>query len=270
VPAALTDLVLRLLEKSPDARVQSSADLIAALERIQTSAEPERAYIRLLHRWQRTRRARRQPARRARMAWFTTAIVVMAIAAVALATFWRRTPAGEAPPPTDVTLAVMPFESIPATKDTTLADGLADAFISRLGQLPGVRVLPLTATGRLRGQDPLEAARQLGATRVLTVRLQREGGAIRATPQLLSAKDGQVIWTTMVPTEESQIFTIQDTIVKQVLEQLAPQLSANASTRITAVGTRNNDAYEKCSRPRDRLESTAANLTQAANSSGRL
>ena len=237
VPTSLVDIVLRLLEKSPEARVESSADLIAALECIETWPSPQRPWTRLTHRWRQARRMRKWPMRKARAARTSAAVVVAAIAAVGLVSYsWWR-PAG-------VTLAVMPFESIPAAKDNALETGLTDQIISRLGQMPGVRVLPITATRRLSGKDPLEAARELGATLVLTLRLQREGGEIRAPAQLVSTKDGQVIWTTMVTTDASRMFTIQDVIVKQMVEQLAPRLSANASTRIATAGTRDNEAYQ--------------------------
>ncbi len=257
VPPALVDIVLRLLEKSSEARVQSSADLIAALQSIETWSSPQRPWTRLAHRWQQARRMREWPMRRARAARISAAVVVTAIAAAGVVSYsWR--PAG-------VTLAVMPFESIPAAKDNALEMGLTDQIISRLGQIPGVRVLPITATRRLSGNDPLEAARELGATFVLTMRLQREGGEIRASAQLVSTKDGQVIRPTMVTTDTSRMFTIQDVIVKQMVEQLAPRLSANASTRIASVGTRNNNAYEAYVRGRAiLLEPTPANLRRAA------
>jgi tetratricopeptide (TPR) repeat protein/TolB-like protein len=258
VPPALVDIVLRLLEKSSEARVQSSADLIAALEGIETWSSPQPPWTRLAHRWRRARRMRKWPMRRARAAaGVSAAVVVTAIAVVGVVSYWWR-PAG-------VTLAVMPFENIPAAKDNALEIGLTDQIISRLGQIPGVRVLPITATRRLSGKDPLEAARELGATLVLTMRLQRESGEIRAPAQLASTTDGQVIWTTMVTTDASRMFTIQDVIVKQMVEQLAPRLSANASTRIVTVGTRSNDAYHAYVRGRAIvLEPTPQNLKRAA------
>ena len=255
VPPALVDIVLRLLEKSSEARVQSSADLITSLEGIETWSLPQRWWTRLAQR--QTRRMRKWPMRRARAAQISAAVIVTAITAVGLMWYsWR--PAG-------VTLAVMPFESIPAAKDNALETGLTDQIISRLGQIPGVRVLPITATHRLSENDPVEAARQLGATFVLTMRLQRDGGEIRASAQLTSTKDGQVIRPTMVTTDTSRMFTIQDVIVKQMVEQLAPRLSADASTRIATVGTRNNDAYQAYIRGRAiGLEPTPANLKRSA------
>jgi eukaryotic-like serine/threonine-protein kinase len=257
VPPALVDLVLRLLEKSSEARVQSSADLIAALECIGMWSSPQRPWTGLAHRWRQARRTHKWPTRRARAARISAAVLVTAIAVGGVVSYSRR-PAG-------VTLAVMPFQSIPATTDNALETGLTDQIISRLGQMPGVRVLPITATRRLSGNDPMEAARELGATFVLTMRLQREGGEIRASAQLIATNDGQVIRPTMVTTDTLRMFTIQDVIVKQMVEQLAPGLSANASTRIATVGTRNNEAYEAYIRGRAiLLEPTPANLKRAA------
>ena len=130
VPAALGDIVMRLLEKSPDARFQSSADVIAALE----SAD----------------------------------LTVVDETRVARVGYWRRGSGAIAADATAVTLAVMPFRSIPPGSGNDLLElGLADVFIGRLSQLSDVRVLPLTATERLRAEDPREAARRLGANRVL-------------------------------------------------------------------------------------------------------
>ena len=74
VPPALADIVMRLLEKSPDARFQSSAELIAALEGVDVTAP--RAP---LH-----RPAVRKP-RRARARWIAVAVLGALLTAIAVA-----------------------------------------------------------------------------------------------------------------------------------------------------------------------------------------
>ena len=123
----------------------------------------------------------------------------------------------------------MPFRSLPATQGNELLEiGLADVFVSRLGQLTGVRVLPLTATERLKGQEPRQAGRALEATHVLTVALQRDQHTVRAVPQLTLVSDGRIVWSTNVDTDAASVFSIQDIIVTRVIEELAPQLSSGA------------------------------------------
>ena len=159
---------------------------------------------------------------------------------------WDREPgpASGGDPPA-VVLAVMPFRSLPATDDNELLEiGLADVFISRLGQLADVRVLPLTATERLKGQEPREAARALGATHVLTVTLQHDQRSVRAVPQLTLVSDGRIVWSTNVDTDAASVFSIQDIIVTRVVAELAPQLSAGARTTLARAGTRNSQAFD--------------------------
>src|SRR5688572_31195274 len=114
-----------------------------------------------------------------------------AVAAHAVASYREHTPdvpaSARTAPSASTTLAIMPFRSIPpGNANDPLELGLADVLISRLGQLSNVRVLPLSATERLRTEEPLEAARRLGADRVLTVTLQRDGHTVRAVPRLVS------------------------------------------------------------------------------------
>jgi serine/threonine-protein kinase len=153
--------------------------------------------------------------------------------------------------PPAVILAVMPCRSIPSGSGNDFLEiGLADVFISRLSQLANVRVLPLTATERLRGEDPRDAARHLRANRVLVVTLQRDSGLVRAGVHLLAVDDDRTIWATTVDTDASSVFSIQDIIVTRVIEELAPHLETGLRARLARPGTRNNEAFETYLRAR--------------------
>jgi serine/threonine-protein kinase len=144
-----------------------------------------------------------------------------------------------------ITLAVMPFRTIPASASNDFLEvGLAEVFISRMGQLPGVRVLPLTATERLRDLDPCRAARRLGANHVLIATIQRDGLLVRASVHLLSVIEERTISTMTVDADASSVFSIQDIIVTRLLEELAPQIASASRARLAKPGTRNNDAFE--------------------------
>lgn len=251
VPAALFDIVMRLLEKDPERRFQSAAEVIAALEAVDADA-PRRAGAG-------GRRARRRVGLR------RSAVAVAAVVAVASGVVFflgRQSRAAVKRPA--LTLAVMPFRSIPPARENDLLElGLAEVLISRLGQLSSVRVLPLSATERVRSLEPVAAARKLGADRVLTVTLQREKDRVRAVPRLMSAS-GEPIWSTTVDTDASSVFSIQDIIVTRVIEELEPKLSAGGKSRLARAGTRNNAAFEAYVRGRAYvLKPTAADLTRA-------
>ena len=262
VPPALAAIVTRLLEKPPDARYQSAGSLVDALERVDIGDHWTSAGI-----WSRRAIRRLRAGTRSRRVSMT-AVAAIGVAAATIATAWpwlRETgPAnGDSP---GLVLAVMPFRSLPATADNELLEiGLADVFVSRLGQLAGVRVLPLTATERLRGQEPRQAGRALEATHVLAVTLQRDQSTVRAVPQLTLVSDGRIVWSTNVDADAASVFSIQDIIVTRVIEELAPQLSSGARATLARAGTRNSVAFDAYLRGRVHVaKPTPKDLMQAA------
>ncbi len=257
LPIALCDLVGRLLEKSPDARLQSTAELVSALGRIEQPAsghELSAAISRKSLPWLKSFPA---PVSRSRRTAAALAGILLIAVAVA-----KYAPISNT---ADVTLAVTPFVSTPADNDG-LEIGLADVFISRLSQLTDIRVLPLTVTaGLTNDRDPVEAARRAGATHLLTGRLQRDDGFVRATVELVSTSNRQTIWLGPVDTDASSLFAIQDIVVARIVDEIAPQLAAGARRRLASPGTRSNAAYESYLRGRAHAaKPTKLGMTQAA------
>jgi serine/threonine protein kinase/tetratricopeptide (TPR) repeat protein len=271
VPATLREIVTRLLQKSPGDRFQSSADLIAALERVELSsvhspAGGARSVAASAGSSNGTAVSSAAPTPTRPARWAAVALICLAATALALVWNSRRSSVSPVSDTTSVTLAVMPFRSIPAADDQDLLElGLADVFISRLGRLSLIRVLPLTATERLRAQDhPTEAVRKLGATHVLTGTIQRDERRVRATVQLLRTADDRAIWSVPIDADASSVFSIQDIIVTRVIEELAPRLAAVTRRELSNPGTRNSAAFEAHLRGRAFVtKATRAELTRA-------
>lgn len=225
-PPALVALVARLLQKSPDARCQSTADVMSALEGVDARSR---------HFSQRPRVIR----------WTAAAALVLVLALAAGAARWWVHRASR-PAPSErpaIVLAVMPFRSIPDASDV-IEIGLPDVLVNRLSRLADIRVLPIAATERLRAAPSSEVGQRLGATHVLTGTVQREGGAVRATVQLVSTAENRTTWSSPVDTDASTLFAIQDIVVTRVLEELAPQLTGGARRALAQAGTRDGAAYE--------------------------
>jgi DNA-binding winged helix-turn-helix (wHTH) protein/TolB-like protein/Tfp pilus assembly protein PilF len=218
-----------------------------------------------------TESAAAPPARR--RTWTRTRVAVPALVALvgvvgwtwfaadATTWYWPRSSAVDSTP----TLAVVPFRSLPASTDADLLElGLADVFISRLGQLQNVRVLPLSATERVRSDDPSEIARKLGATQMLTGTVQRDADSLRVSVQLRSLPDGHTIWADTFDTNGASVFIIQDSIVARLLEEIVPWLSADARNRLASAGTQNSDAFKAYLRGRAHASrSTVSDLRRA-------
>ena len=267
VPPALAAVVRRLLEKAPDARFQTAADLVSALEAINPHVDLGPSHGSTPLRSPQVIVERGSHASAARMTrWVAVSLTLAAVVAVTGWLYWRAA----APVPTGVTttVAILPFRSLPDSVDSQLLElGLADVFISRLNQLPDVRVLPLSATERVRSIDPREVGRTLGADLVLTGTLQREGDHVRASVQLLSISKDRAIWTDTFDAGATSSFSIQDAVVARVLQEIAPQLSSSSRSRLIEPGTRNGEAYQSYLRGRaDAAQVTGADFARATES----
>ena len=243
VPPELTAIVMRLLEKSPESRFRSCADLIQALERVDLASRDGAPVISPAP----SRKSSIVPAGRVFTPGRAVVVALLLLTATALGMWWyTRRPQVPASAPGHVTLAILPFKSIPErSPDDLLQAGLAEVLVSRLSHLSDVRVLPLSASERLRGHDrPAELARTLGATYVLAGTVQREERRVRATVQLLRAADDRTVWSAPIDADSSSVFSIQDIIVTRVVAELSPRLAAGSRRGLADPGTRNNDAYE--------------------------
>jgi DNA-binding winged helix-turn-helix (wHTH) protein len=92
-------------------------------------------------------------------------------------------------------LAILPFHVAPA-HDELLGLGLADALITRLGQLRRTLLRPTSSVARFAGtgMTPAAAGRELGVDTVITGSVRRAGETVRVSVQMVSVADEAVSW----------------------------------------------------------------------------
>lgn len=203
--------------------------------------------------------------------WALAAVVATVLVAILLA--W-----GAARPGRRIhRLAVMPFQVVggPA-HDGALSVGLADALITRLSNLDGLIVRPLSSVRRYEQDltDPLQAAKQLDADVVLEGTVQFSEGSVRAGIRLIRATDGKALWADSIESRANRLFALEDSIAEQAAAKLALQLQATPPPAGAARREMNPEAhllyvdgrYEWGKRTRDGLERGAAFFRQAINS----
>jgi serine/threonine protein kinase len=89
--------------------------------------------------------------------------------------------------PAEKSILVMPFANLsPDAADAYFADGLTDELITDLSRIAGLRVVPATASFRLRGtnKDPEAIARDFNVTHIVEGRVRKAGDDVRITAQL--------------------------------------------------------------------------------------
>lgn len=218
-PAQLTDIVRRLLEKSPDDRYSSARDLAREIRLVRDRVAAEESG------YHQSQPSIEVPKK-------TTVAVVAAIALavfIAGAVFMARDRRGtttatqtSAPEPAPVAkklLAVMRFQDL--TNDPTgrlVVDGFAETLTARLAHYPNVQVVRPDPNDPDE-TDPRKVARRLGANLVLSGSMMRSAEQIRVTYNVIDTASHRT-WGDLIDGNVSNLFSVQDDVADSVARNL--------------------------------------------------
>lgn len=199
-----------------------------------------------------------------RLGWVSG--LVIAALALLLGTAWQRfvkTPQ----PPTQTSLAVLPFRSLTSgPRDPLLELGLAETLISRLGRAPQLRIISLGSTESAveAGADALATGRKLGATHVVAGTTQRVGDRVRVSVRLSKVNTGETLWSDTFDDRIDRVFTLQDRITGGVTRALDVPAVVLVERAITPCDGEDPIAYRAWLRGRYLAQRpTQANLEKA-------
>jgi DNA-binding winged helix-turn-helix (wHTH) protein/tetratricopeptide (TPR) repeat protein len=135
---------------------------------------------------------------------------------------FRRTGA-----PEHTSLAVLPMRGLGPDTETHLGLGLADALISRLTNVGGLRVRPTGAVAHMdtTSLDPQAAAVELDVDAVVTGTVQREGDSLRLSLQLVPRRPGLRPWATRLDTPSTSLFDAQERLAEEIARALRARLA---------------------------------------------
>src|SRR6266498_4784692 len=154
---------------------------------------------------------------------------------------WHRM-FGPAPAPV---IAVIPLELAGADRSQTyFADGLTEDLISRLGQMPGLKVLGRSATRDYRGRTPRDVAQELHASVVVTGSARSQDNAVKVSLELIDPSDGTAIWAAQYTRDLKDIFAVQTQVAEEVATALRLKLQPAVSRVRTASRLVDPRAYE--------------------------
>ncbi|MCI0387459.1 MAG: winged helix-turn-helix domain-containing protein [Acidobacteria bacterium] len=125
-------------------------------------------------------------------------------------------------------VAVLPFQSLSADEsDAALGLGMADAVITKLGNLRQVLVRPTSVMRKYTNSHPDTAVvgGELCVEYVLEGSIQRSGVRIRVTAQLVSVLNGAPLWCAQFDEQFTDLFTVEDSISGQLSRALSWWLS---------------------------------------------
>ncbi len=188
------------------------------------------------------------PATRPR-GWLAAA-AFLAVAALAGALFLARSRVlpsrGEAPDPRQA-IAVLPFENASGDPNAEyLAEGISEALINSLAELPQLRVTARSTAFHYKGDaiDPPKIGRELGVTSVLTGKVRQVQDALSVQVDLIDTASGAQLWGAAYERKIADAIAIKQAIARSVTEKLKLRLTGDQERRLVQRDPTNPEAYQ--------------------------
>ena len=181
----------------------------------------------------------------------TAAVLGVALLAVVVALLafsaWRNRVSGRASEPPIRSLAVLPLSNLSGDpQQDYFADGMTDALITDLAKVKELKVISRTSVMQFKDvKKPLpEVARELGVDGILEGSVQRSGGRVRITVQLIRAPSDTHLWAESYERDTHDILTLQGEIAQAVAREIKVTLAPEESTHLIRARPVNPEAYE--------------------------
>jgi TolB-like protein/rhodanese-related sulfurtransferase len=164
---------------------------------------------------------------------------------------------------------VLPFDNLSSDAEQGyFVDGMTEDLITDLSKLSGVFVIARNSSWTYKGRPvkPQKVAEDLGVRYVLEGSVQRRGDQVRINAQLIDAVGGQHLWAERYDGTMSDVFGLQDKVIREIVGALAVKLTGAEQARAGGAETSNPAAYDAVLRGwdllrKDREEDTLRAIT---------
>jgi serine/threonine protein kinase/Flp pilus assembly protein TadD len=209
LPMVMENILGKLLEKDPDLRCQTAAELRADLKRLSRDIESSR-----------------RPA-----------------------TDKGGSPSTAAPaaPVKQKSVAVLYFENQSGAKeDEYFRDGITEDIVTELSKIAQLEIFPRSEMLAFRDKPATaqQVSQQLGAAYVLEGSIRRAGNRVRITAQLVEASTRHSVWAERYDRQLEDVFAIQEEIARSIAQALRITLTPQEEKTIARKPTENPQAYD--------------------------
>ncbi len=261
--ATLEAVILRLLEKDPEMRYQSAADLRSDLKRLRRDTGSESSVAAASAGM--VAPATTEPAASLSTAlprrWIWIAAAALALLAILAIWRFRPAPSGEespavtpAPaktvasaPAATQTIAVLPFQNLGADASIDyLRLAVPDEITTTLSRVRSLTVRPFTSAAALAElpADLAAAGRDLRASNLVTGQFYTEGDQLNLTLEAVNVEENRVVWRGRVTAPVSDLLNLRSQVAQQVDQQLLPELGLRAEASGVGTSPQSQEAYE--------------------------
>jgi adenylate cyclase len=151
------------------------------------------------------------------------------------------------------TVAVLPLANLSGdARRDYFSDGVTEDVINELGRFSGLRVMSRSAMQAFKGRSatPQAIRDELGARYVVQGSVREADGRVRVSVELSDADQGALLWSERYEGEGTQVFEIQDRIVKSIVGTLHVKLTELEHQRAFRKPTESLEAYDLVLRAR--------------------
>jgi TolB-like protein/class 3 adenylate cyclase/Tfp pilus assembly protein PilF len=186
---------------------------------------------------------------RARMRRATATAVLFALAAIVagIAMFSRNRMRSTLAAP-EKSIAVLPFENLSDDKENAyFTEGVGDEILTDLAKIADLKVISRTSVMQYKNgviRKLREIGEQLGVAHILEGSVQRTGGRVRVTAQLIDARTDAHLWAEHYDRPLDDVFAIQSEIAQAIADQLNAKLSPEEKAGIKQRPTADLVAYD--------------------------
>jgi serine/threonine protein kinase/TolB-like protein/tetratricopeptide (TPR) repeat protein len=273
VPGEVGRIVAKALEKEPQRRYQTAADMVTDFRNLKRDLGTGRVAI--PGRDSKTGSAPAARQGRSRKPWLIGTVAAMALVAAIIGVWSQKGGDTEIGDQTEVAaivendsaptekrsrLVVLPFENLGATDDEFFASGVTEEIIGRLASVQELEVISRRSSFQYdrSGKTMQEIGADFNVDYILdgTVRWARgsEGSRVRISPQLVRVANDIGVWGETYDSDMDNIFQVQTEIAAKVIEALGVVLVAGHSATSSEQPTLNQDAYQAYLRGQEALK----------------
>lgn len=171
--------------------------------------------------------------------------------------------------PQEKSIVVLPFVVLgDEARDTFFSDGLTDEIITDLSSISQLRVICRTSANLLRGTaaEPKKIAADLKVQYVMEGTVRTSGNNLRVTAKLIDPATDSLVWAEKYSGSLDDIFAIQESLSRRIVEALKLKLSPAESMRLAEKPIPDVRAYEYYLRAKQEILSYSSDgLERALN-----